>query len=484
MKKSIKYALLGIIVLAAVAGGVYYAMMPTPVRMTEVRLNLAELSFTEQGVVEAGNAVMVFASAQGELRGLYVSENQWVEVGDALVSVDANVHLLRLEQVQSGIRGLEAQLANIDVEADNLRQTLQTSRSTLQGELQAINAQAAQSGQTVANQQEVLDEQIRLQQILITQHQTDLALANENYQRVTQLYQGGVVARMDFEAARAAALAAHTLLEFAEGQMAVIAAGAIHDSAEHFEGMRAAIHAQIAGIDRQLAQDNTTATRAHFEALIAVEEASLALIKREIDNAVITAPVRGIVTTLHAQHTNFISPVSPVAEITVEGGQYIEVYVSTQDIGSINHGDTVGITFRQRVGDVRFSGTVVDIGDTAVVRFTALGVEERKVNVRIAPDIPDGINLGIGYGVDVTFYVFREEDRMAVPRTALFRDSGVYNVWVVRGGNEGIVKAVAVQTGMELRMETVIESGLNVGDFVVNDANNSDLRNGVRVVAE
>jgi len=364
-----------------------------------------------------------------------------------------------------------------------LRQTLQTTRSTLQGELRAVNAQAAQSGQAAVNQQELLDEQVRLQQVLIGQHLTDLELANENYQRVSQLYQGGVVPRMDFESARAAAVAAHTSLESAETQLAIIIAGAVTDGGEYFEGLIAAINAQIAGIDRQLEQDNTAATRAHFEALIAVEMANLALIEREIENSVITAPVGGIITSLPAQNTNFVSPASPIADITVPGGKYVEVYVSTQDIGSINLGDIVGLTFRQRMGDAHFYGTVVEIGDSAVVQFTALGVEERKVNVRVAPDIPDGVNLGVGYGVDVTFFVFRQENVITVPRTALFRDDGVYMVWVV-DGEEGAVESVIVHVGMELRMDTVITHGLGVGDFVVNDANNGDLRNGVRVRAE
>jgi len=483
MKKAVKYVIIALVVVASIAGGIYYMMMPLPVRMTEVRSGVAALTFTEQGVIVAENNVMVFAAAQGEISALYVREGQAVLAGDRLVSIDASAQLLRLEQLKNSISGLEAQLANVDVEDANMRQSLQTTRNTLQSELQVINAQAAQSDRALINQTELISEQMRVQEILIIQHQQDLDRANENVQRVTQLYESGVVPRTDFEAARTAANAALTQLEAAEGQMAVIAAGLAQDDAAHFEGMRDAIHAQIAGINSQLAQDNAAATRAHFQALIAVEYLNIAQIEREIGNTIVVAPVSGVITTLYAQNTNFISPAAPVAEITVLGGHYIEVYVSTQDISTINAGDTVGLTLRQRVNDIHFYGTVAEVGDTAVVRFTALGVEERKVSVKIAPDIPQGVRMGIGYGVDVTFYVFREADRLTVPRTALFREDGVYKVWVVRGGSEGTVEAVVVQTGMELRTETIILGGLSAGDFVVNDANNRDLRNGTRVVA-
>jgi HlyD family secretion protein len=84
----------------------------------------------------------------------------------------------------------------------------------------------------------------------------------------------------------------------------------------------------------------------------------------------------------------------------------------------------------------------------------------------------------------VTFYVFRAENQITVPRTAIFRLNGEDAVWVVRGGDTGPIRPATVQTGMELRTDTIIESGLAEGDFVVNDANNQDLSDGVRVTNE
>jgi len=484
MKKSIKYGIIGLIAVASIIATIAYMMMPVPVRMTPVMAQVAELTFTEQGVVVAENTVLVFPAAQGELNHLYVREGQTVQAGDPLISVDYTTLRLQLEQVQSGIRSLEAQLANVDVEDAHLRQNLQTSRNSLQGELRAISAQAVQSNRTFANQTEAITEQTRVQQILIGQHQSELDRVRENFGRVETLYNSGVATRTEFESAESAVVAAETQLEASQGQLTVIAAGAVQNNAEHFAGIRASISAQIDGINQQLAQDTTSTARAHFEALIAVEEANVARLERDIENTAITAPVGGIITTLHAQGTNFISAAAPVAEITVPGSLSIEVYVSTQDVSSIHVGDTVGLTLRQRIADVEFTGRVAEIDSTAVVRFTALGVEERKVNVRIEPDLPVGIHLGIGYAVDTTFVVFREENRITVPRTALFRDNAEDMVWVVRGGDSGAVSAAPVVTGMELRTETIIESGLNEGDFVVNDANNQALGEGVRVTNE
>jgi HlyD family secretion protein len=220
---------------------------------------------------------------------------------------------------------------------------------------------------------------------------------------------------------------------------------------------------------------------AHFDALIAVEQNTIAMLEREIENSTIVAPVDGTITTLHAKNTNVVAPASPVAEITVPGGKNIEAYVSTQDIMNVSTGDNVLLTLKQRMDDIEFRGTVIEIDSTAVLRYSALGVEERRVKVTVSAEMPADIELGVGYEVDVTFRLYREENRLTVPRTALFKDDGRDVVWVVRGGDHGAVMAAPVETGKELRTRTVIESGLQEGDFVVNDADNQALRDGARV---
>ncbi|MCL2224829.1 MAG: HlyD family efflux transporter periplasmic adaptor subunit [Defluviitaleaceae bacterium] len=484
MKKSIKYAVLAVILLAIVAGSVYYVIQPVSVRMTEMVLQNAELSFTELGVVVAENTMLVFSGAQGEMRELYVREGQNINAGDAILSVDTTALRLRLTQVESGIVGLEAQLANIEAENANSRRGLETTRTSLQGELAAINAQAAEAERGFANQQEIINEQLRVQKILIEQNNREIAQLSETYERILFLYESGVVARTEYEAAQAALSAAQARLEAAEAQLAVIAAGTTQSGAEHFEGIRASLIAQINGITAQLAGDTLTAARANIEALISIEQTNISQIEHELQNATVTAPASGIITTLHAQNTNFISAATPVAEITTQGNMYIEAYVSTQDTGSIHAGDIVRLTLRQRTGDIIFNGTVEEIGNTAVVRHTALGVEERKVNVRISPQIPEGVNIGVGYGVDVTFYIYRRESALTVPRTAVFRENGRDMVWISDGGETGTAQTREVVTGLELRTEVIIESGLQAGEFVINDANNRDISNGSRVTRE
>ncbi|MCL2047456.1 MAG: HlyD family efflux transporter periplasmic adaptor subunit [Defluviitaleaceae bacterium] len=486
MKKHVKYILLAVIIIcAAVGGGVYYTL-PLSVRMVEVVPQTAELNFTEQGTVRTGRAVLVFPAFHGEISQIFVAEGQAVSAGEPLVSVKADSLILRLEQVNNGIRGLEAQLENVEIEAENTRSRLNSTLQSLRGELRAVDAQANMSGMAFANQQEVYNEQIRLQQVVIASHENELARVSETLERTEILYEGGVVPLVELTSARTAVSVAQANLEAANTQLAVIVAGAGVSDTEHFEGIRASLTAQIEGLNAQLSQDSTAAARALIESQIAVEQLTAEQLRQEIANAVITAPVDGIITTLHAQNTNMLSAATPVAEITTSGETEIHVYVSTQDINSIKVGDSVNLTLRQRAEDIHFSGVVTEIENAAVVRFTALGVEERKVGLRILPQIAVdegglGLVLGDGFAVDVTFSLFREEGRLIVPRTAVFKADGRDMVWIVDGGR---ARAAYVVTGMELRTDVIIESGVEVGQVVVVNANNEGLRDGVRVVRE
>ena len=484
MKNKVKWAIIGLVVLAFAIGSVISMMMPVPVRMTAVTAQTATLTFTEQGVVTAENTVLVFPATQGELNGIYVREGQRVCIGDALLSVDSTALYLQLEQVQSGIRSLEAQLANADLQSAMICQDLISARNSLQGELQRIDAQAFEATRVAANALDVIHEQIGIQQLLIEQYQHGLNRANIHLSNVNILYQSGAMPRAELDSAQDAVTAAQTALDTAQRQLSVIAAAAPQDSAEIFAGMRTSISAQIAGINQRLAQDTTAAARANFEALIAIEQVRITQIEREIANTTVTAPISGIVTTLHAQNSNFVSTAAPIAEITEPGTMSIAVYVSVQDIGSISVGDTVGLTLRQRLEDVEFKGRVAGIGSTAVVRHTALGVEQRKISVQIAPQIPADVHIGIGHALDVTFDVFREENMIVIPRTAVFQIDGQDMVWVVRGAHEGRAGAAPVETGMTLRMNVIILSGLYEGDFVINNANNADIAHGTRVTNE
>lgn len=474
---------MGLIVLSTVGGIIYYVTLPVGLRLTRIQPQLAELSFTEQGMVVAENTTLVFPIVQGEIKELYIEEYQHVRAGDLLVSINDTPLRLGIEQSRNSINSFQSLIDNLGTEQNRSRQEMRANRDALLGELQAINAQAKNAEFSLTNQSEAIDEQIRIQKMLIHQYQADAKRAREDHSKYSVLYQAGVLPRNDFEASETALLHIETLLEASQRELEVIATGLGPSQDDYFKGMRVALNARINALNHQLGQDFTISMAQHYQSLIAVQETEIAQLEWELSNTVVTAPVDGIITTLHAKGTNSLSPTVPIAEITMPGQLDIEVHVSTQDITNIHIGDRVRLTFIQRVNDIAFYGTVSEIGDWAVVHRNHLGVEERGVKVTITPDEPP-IPLGFGYEMDVTFFVYREENRFTVPHTALFLENGEYRVWVIRGGSNGVVTSIPVEIGHELRTETVITSGLFEGDYVVNDASSQALREGRRVRSE
>jgi len=422
MKKSVKLILLGFIILAAAAGGIYSMTAALTVPLTPVKGKTAELTFHEQGIVSAGNAVWVYPLTQGRLLQVNVQEGQLVSAGDIICVIDAETLLLRTEELRGVIKGYEAQM-------------------------KAAEIQERSSGAIAADR-------LSMQSILIEQNQRDLARAQEDLGKMELLYAEGWVSQSEVDAIRTLAEKCQAALTASRHELSVIAAGS-----------------------------ENIGQAEYFKALLESSKATLALLEREIENCSVKAAATGVITRLPISSANIVSLAVPVAEITARENARIEAYVSTQDVHYVKTGDSVELILKRREGDLILPGRISRVDSIAETRFSALGVEERKVKVHIIPETAgdEEALLGIGFSVDVRFILYREENKLAVPKTALFKEDGRDMLWVVRGGK---AQKTAVTAGMELRTETLIESGLVEGDFVVTDANNKSLRNGVSVKSE
>jgi HlyD family secretion protein len=357
---------------------------------------------------------------QGRLIEVNVEEGQVVRAGDVLCVVDPDPLRRKISQIRGNIRGHEAQI------------------TALKNQEQSNNA--------------TIEEQTRLVNVLIDHYQKELTRTREDLARAESLYQGSAITKVNLDDARLAVTRNEFILGACKQALAVIAAGA----------------------DKGGMAD-------YYRALIEVEKINIEQLEKDIENCRVTATVGGIVTTLHARGTNFITTASPVAEISVLDGRAIGVFVSTQDVGGVRVGDTVTLVLKRRTGDITFTGKVDDIAANAEMKLSALGLEERRVKVKISPDLSEmGAAFGVGYDVDVRFILYREENKLTVPKTALFKDNGRDMLWVARDGRARLAEVV---TGVELRTEIVVESGLAEGDAVVTNADNDALKNGLRVVA-
>ena len=199
-------------------------------------------------------------------------------------------------------------------------------------------------------------------------------------------------------------------------------------------------------------------------------------IERSLMDMTIKSPVSGVISKLNIKDTNVVNLANPIAVIAAERDCVVETYVHIKDMSAIEPGKKVTLVLEGRSADKEIPGTIISIEDHAVIQISVLGVEERKVKVTIAPE--EYGELKDGYDLDVRFNYYHEENKVTVPKTAVFTENDIETLWVVKNGK---TQKIHVQKGMELRTEFVIESGLNSGDIVIVDSNVKGLKNGVKI---
>ena len=99
------------------------------------------------------------------------------------------------------------------------------------------------------------------------------------------------------------------------------------------------------------------------------------------------------------------------------------------------------------------------------------------MDVIIAINDPNAA-LKPGYEVTAEFLIFNEKNQIAVPNGAVFEVGDVDYVFKAKGR-----KAVRtpVTVSYKTNTESVITSGLDIGDHVILDANVEGLKDGIRI---
>jgi ABC-type lipoprotein export system ATPase subunit len=100
------------------------------------------------------------------------------------------------------------------------------------------------------------------------------------------------------------------------------------------------------------------------------------------------------------------------------------------------------------------------------IKTSALGVEERRVNVIVKPD-PAALsanNIGHGYRVEAAIILWESQNAILVPTSAMFRHNGNWAVFVVEND---ISQLVEITVERNNGFVANVLQGLNVGDRVV-----------------
>lgn len=188
----------------------------------------------------------------------------------------------------------------------------------------------------------------------------------------------------------------------------------------------------------------------------------------------VRSPVSGRVLSLVEESERVVSAGTPLLELSNPSNLEIVIDVLTTDAVRIVPGTPVRI--RNWGGDRVLSAKVRLIEPSAFTKVSALGIEEQRVNV-IADFIDQAEPLGDGYRVEADIVVWRSDDVLKAPASALFRCA---EKWCVFAIEDGRARQTQIKTGHRTPLEVEILEGLSAGAEVIVHPT-SEIRDGLRV---
>jgi len=322
---------------------------------------------TASGEVKPRTYTNLGANAQGRITDLIVKEGDRVHRGQVVA---------RIESIQ----------ANADVQAQRA--------SVASAEADSASSEAGLK---------VQDDTIRTQQATIERTKSDLELAKINFERYDQLFKAGVSPKSDFDQRKAAYDSQLASLREAELRL------------DQLRSQRAQSLAQIQSAQRRVAQ----------------AQAGLARVNDILEKHDVVAPLDGIVTNLPVQVGETVVPgiqnsaassVMTVADMSLITA---EVKVDETDIVNVQIGQKADVTI-DAMPDHKFSGHVIEIGNTAILRSTGQvasssatsSTEAKDFKVVVAlDDPPETIRPGLSCTAKIV--TATRKDVLSIPIQAL-----------------------------------------------------------------
>lgn len=193
----------------------------------------------------------------------------------------------------------------------------------------------------------------------------------------------------------------------------------------------------------------------------------------------IFSPIDGRVLRVVNEDANAIAAGTPILEIGDPRDIELRIDVLSTDAVALRPGSKVIV--ERWGGDLPLHAVVRVVEPSAFLKISALGVEEKRVNILadFVEDWEQRSALGDGYRIEAKIVVKETpKDSLKIKSGTLFRHESRWAVFVISAGR---VHLVEVEPGASNGLETEIKSGLQEGDVVVMHPTES-IREGVRVV--
>jgi HlyD family secretion protein len=434
--------LIGILVLLLIAAGVVASVrynrrgVVTVQTGKVVREDLTSI-VTASGEIKPRNYINLGAEFAGQLTEIMVKEGDNVRKGQLVARIDET-------QSEADVQAQKAALSSAEADAS-----------------------ASEAGYKAG------DDNITALQATLEHTKADLERYDEDFKRGQELFKQGLIAKQDYEQRKAAF----------QGQQAAVAEA--ESRIVQARAQLAQLKAQLAGSQRKIAQNEANLNR--YNDILKKHN-----VIAPIDGLVTYLPVRMGETVVPGVQNSAASTIMTIADMSIITA---EVKVDESDIVNIKLGQPAEISV-DAIPNKTFTGHVIEIGNTAILRSTGLAASTSTTSSQEAKDFkvvvamdnpPDEIRPGLSSTVKVTTAV--RKNVIAIPIQALtVRTKGdldtnpnkpvnpdaatikanneeVTGVFVVTADNKSPFRKV--ETGISGATDIEVLSGLAEGDKIV-----------------
>jgi HlyD family secretion protein len=448
--------LIGVAVVAAIGGGVYASIAYSQRGVVTIQTgkviqeDLASV-VTASGEIKPRNYINIGAEYQGQLTEILVKEGARVRKGQLLARIDS-------AQSEADVAAQKAALASAEADAKS-------------SEASAVASEASYKAG---------EENISTLEATLNRTKADLDRYDADFKRGEQLYKEGLIPKSDYDQRKAAI----------DGQVAAMAEAnaRIVQARAQLAQLRAqslGSQSQLVGAQKKIAQAQASLNRTND---ILKKHDTIA----PIDGLVTYLPVRVGETVVPGVQNSAASTIMTIADMSIVTA---EVKIDETDIVNIRLDQPAEITI-DAIPNKTFSGHVIEIGNTAILRSSGLAASTSSTSSQEAKDFkvvvamdnpPDEIRPGLSCSTKVTTATRRNVTAIPIqaltsrtkgdlipekdkpinpdPATVKANKEESQGVFVVSGGKK--VDFRKVETGITGATEIEVTGGLNPGDEIV-----------------
>ena len=210
--------------------------------------------------------------------------------------------------------------------------------------------------------------------------------------------------------------------------------------------------------------------------LRAAKAAQLAIAAKPGSRAAVRleSPVSGKVLRIPEKSERVVAPGTPL--LILGNADKLEIVIDVLSTEAVRIKPGMPVLIEGWGGDEPLQATVSVVEPYAFTKISALGVEEQRVNV-VADFVGTHAALADAYRVEARVVIWRSDNALKVPASALFRKQDGWAAFVF---DDGRALLRDVTTGQRTAFEVQVLSGLEAGESMILHPSN-DIADGTRV---